>query len=171
MHAGSLSTLTFQDKSFIVITGVFVACALYTLERWRTKSQYSDTNAHVTTWQMCSIKKTKHKKTFFILENTYPTRIVWKKRQTWRTTVNELRPLYRLWLCRWGIHDFSDFKPRHQYQAHASSDVGETRQRTTWWGDSPKVPYTQYPSSDSNPHAYASESGSWTMRPLCAPHA
>ena len=31
------------------------------------------------------------------------TRGLWKKKQTWRTTVNELRPLYRLWLCRWGI--------------------------------------------------------------------
>ena len=35
---------------------------------------------------------------FFLLENTYSTRIVWKKKQTWQTTVNELRPLYRLWL-------------------------------------------------------------------------
>ena len=30
-----------------------------------------------------------------LLENTYSTRIVWEKRQTWRTMGNELRSLYR----------------------------------------------------------------------------
>ena len=106
---------------------------------------------------------------FFLLENTYSTRIVWKKKQTWQTTVNELRPLYRLWLCRWGIHDSADLRSRHQHQAHASSDIGETGQRTTGWGDLPRVPYAPCPSPDSNPHAYAYESKLWTMRPPRAP--
>ena len=106
---------------------------------------------------------------FFLLENTYSTRIVWKKKQTWQATVNELRPLYRLWLCRWGIHDSADLRSRHQHQAHASSDIGETGQRTTGWGDLPRVPYTPCPSPDSNPHAYAYESKLRTMRPPRAP--
>ena len=55
----------------------------------------------------------------FLLENTYSTRIVWKKKQTWQATVNELRQLYRLWLCTWGIHDSADLRSRHQHQAHA----------------------------------------------------
>ena len=70
---------------------------------------------------------------------------VWKQKQTWWTTVNELRPLYRSWLCRWGIHDSADLRPRHQHQAHASSDICETGQRTTGWRDMPKVPYAPCP--------------------------
>ena len=109
---------------------------------------------------------------YILLENTYSTRIVWKKKQTWQTTVNELRPFYRLWLCRWGIHDSADLRSRHQHQAHASSDIGETGQRTTGWGDLPRVPYAPCPSPDSNPHAYAYESKLWTMimRPPRAPY-
>ena len=38
-------------------------------------------------------------------------------------TVNELRPLYRLWLCRWGIHDSADLRSRYQHQAYEFSDV------------------------------------------------
>ena len=108
---------------------------------------------------------------FFLLENTYSTRIVWKKKQTWQATVNELRPLYRLWLCRWGIHDSADLRSRHQHQAHASSDIGETGQRTTGWGDLPRVPYALCPSPDSNQQAYAYESKLRTMRPPRAPKA
>ena len=61
---------------------------------------------------------------FFLLENTYSTCTVRMKRQTWPTTVNELRPLYRVWLRRRGIHDSADLKSRHQHQAHATLDIG-----------------------------------------------
>ena len=87
---------------------------------------------------------------FEVLENTYSTLIVWKKKQICRTTVNELRPLLQVVAVQMSHTWF-----RHQHQAHASSDIGETGQRTAGWRDLPKVPYAQCPRPDLNHEATA----------------
>ena len=68
---------------------------------------------------------------FLLLENTMLNPYCMKEETDMTDYSYELRPLYRLWLCRRGIHDSADRRPRHQHQAHASSDIGETGQRTT----------------------------------------
>ena len=77
----------------------------------------------------------------FFLENTWITHIIWEETQTRQTTNNKLSPLYQSWLCRWGIHASADIESPHQHQAHASSNIGERRQRTTVWRDSIKIPH------------------------------
>ena len=67
--------------------------------------------------------------TYFSLENTCSALSVWTKKQTWQTTVNEFRPLYSLWLCRWGIHDSADLTDHSK-----SSQKPTKRTKCVWEG-------------------------------------